>query len=200
MTKNLSLFVLALLVSAFLIWEYKVNLIVWALPKVMNVVNPIQENIPTTWSMGPEEAVDRDDARPNIILILADDMGYNDVSLHNGGAADGTLLTPHIDSLATSGVWFAEGYAANATCAPSRAAIMTGRYPTRFGFEFTPVPDYGRLVVQWLVEEDDDILKTKIDKTIANNLPDFMDQGMPSDQITIAELLKDAGYYTAHIG
>ena len=61
MTKNLSLFVLALLVSAFLIWEYKVNLIVWALPKVMNVVNPIQENIPTTWSMGPEEAGDRDD-------------------------------------------------------------------------------------------------------------------------------------------
>ncbi|GIR07595.1 MAG: hypothetical protein CM15mP17_15510 [Gammaproteobacteria bacterium] len=52
MTKNLSLFVLALLVSAFLIWEYKVNLIVWALPKVMNVVNPIQENIPTTWSWG----------------------------------------------------------------------------------------------------------------------------------------------------
>ena len=115
MTKNLSLFVLALLVSAFLIWEYKVNLIVWALPKVMNVVNPIQENIPTTWSIGPEESLDRDDTRPNIILILADDMGYNDVSLHNGGAGDGTLLTPHIDSLATSGVWFAEGYAANAT-------------------------------------------------------------------------------------
>ena len=77
MTKNLSLFVLALLVSVFLVWEYKVNLIVWALPKVMNVVNPIQENIPTTWSMGPEEVLDRDDARPNIILILADDMGYN---------------------------------------------------------------------------------------------------------------------------
>ena len=55
MTKNLSLFVLALLVSAFLIWEYKVDLIVWALPKVMNVVNPIQENIPTTWSIGPGE-------------------------------------------------------------------------------------------------------------------------------------------------
>ena len=200
MTKNLSIFVLALLVSVFLIWEYKVHLIVWALPKVMNIVNPIQENIPTTWSLGPEEVLDRDDARPNIILILADDMGYNDVSLHNGGAADGTLLTPHIDALAKNGVWFAEGYAANATCAPSRAAIMTGRYPTRFGFEFTPVPDYGRLVVQWLAEEDDDTLKTKIDKTIANNLPDFMDQGMPSDQITIAEILKGAGYYTAHIG
>ena len=43
MTKNLTLFLLAFLVSAFLIWEYKVNLIVWALPKVMNVVNPIQK-------------------------------------------------------------------------------------------------------------------------------------------------------------
>ena len=73
MAKNLSLFVLALLVSAFLIWEYKVNLIVWALPKVMNVVNPIQENIPTTWSIGPEEVLDKDNTRPNICLLYTSD-------------------------------------------------------------------------------------------------------------------------------
>ena len=48
-----------------------------------------------------------------------------------------TLRTPYIDSLAKSGIWFSRGYAANATCAPSRASIMTGKYPTRFGFEFT---------------------------------------------------------------
>ena len=127
-------------------------------------------------------------------------MGYNDVSLHNGGAADGTLITPNIDSLAQSGVWFKKGYAANATCAPSRAAIMTGRYPTRFGFEFTPVPDAGRIIVNWLAEEDENFLRAKIDNEVARNLPTFLDQGMPSDQITIAEMLKGAGYYTAHIG
>ena len=200
MIKKVSYLLSILLVSGFLIWEYKVNIIVWTLPKVMNFVNPIQENIPTNWTEGPSEKLDIKDSRPNIILILADDMGYNDISLHNGGAADGSLQTPHIDSLATNGVWFSKGYAANATCAPSRASIMTGRYATRFGFEFTPVPDAGRTVLTWLAEEDDSKLRSRIDKDLAMNLPPFLDQGMPSEQVTIAEILKDAGYYTAHIG
>ena len=200
MVIKLSYFLVILVFSGFLIWEYKVNVLVWALPKVMNFANPIQENIPTNWTEGPIEISDKNNSRPNIILILADDMGYNDISLHNGGAADGSLQTPHIDSLAKNGIWFSRGYAANATCAPSRASIMTGRYPTRFGFEFTPVPDVGRTVLTWLAEEDDSALKARIDKELAMNLPPFMDQGMPSEQITIAEVLKGAGYYTAHIG
>ena len=200
MRKKLTYFLPVLLISGFLIWEYKVNLIIWTLPKVMNLVNPIQENIPTNWSEGPFEISDKNDSRPNIILILADDMGYNDISLHNGGAADGSLQTPHIDSLADSGIWFSRGYAANATCAPSRASIMTGKYSTRFGFEFTPVPDAGRTVLNWLIEEDDSTLRGRIDKEVSSILPPFMEQGMPTEQITIAEILKDEGYYTAHIG
>ena len=200
MLKKVSYFFLLILISGFLLWEFKVNIIIWALPTVVNFINPVQDNIPTKWPEGPLERLDQNDPRPNIILILADDMGYNDISLHNGGAADGTLKTPHIDSLAKNGVWFNKGYAANATCAPSRASIMTGRYATRFGFEFTPVPDLGQLVVRWLAEEDDDDLRARIDNEIARNLPSFMDQGMPSDQITIAEILKSQGYYTAHIG
>ena len=200
MIKKASYFFLTILIAGFLLWEFKVNLIIWALPTVVNFINPVQDNIPTNWPEGPLERLDQNDSRPNIILILADDMGYNDISLHNGGAADGTLKTPHIDSLAKNGVWFTKGYAANATCAPSRASIMTGRYATRFGFEFTPVPDLGQLVVRWLAEEDDDDLRARIDNEIARNLPSFMDQGMPSDQITIAEILKLQGYYTAHIG
>ena len=200
MLKKVSYFFLTILISGFLLWEFKVNIIIWALPTVVNFINPVQDNIPTKWPEGPLERLDQNDPRPNIILILADDMGYNDISLHNGGAADGTLETPHIDSLAKNGVWFNKGYAANATCAPSRASIMTGRYATRFGFEFTPVPDLGQLVVRWLAEEDDDMLRARIDNEIARNLPSFMDQGMPSDQITIAEMLKTQGYYTAHIG
>ena len=200
MLKKVHYFFLTILISGFLLWEFKVNIIIWALPTVANFINPVQDNIPTKWSEGPSERLNQTDSRPNIILILADDMGYNDISLHNGGAADGTLETPHIDSLAKSGVWFNKGYAANATCAPSRASIMTGRYATRFGFEFTPVPDLGQLVIRWLAEEDDDNLRARIDNEIARNLPSFMDQGMPSDQITIAEILKTQGYYTAHIG
>ena len=200
MLKKVSYFFLTVLISGFLLWEFKVNIIIWALPTVANFINPVQDNIPTKWSEGPSERLNQNDSRPNIILILSDDMGYNDISLHNGGAADGTLETPHIDSLAKNGVWFNKGYAANATCAPSRASIMTGRYATRFGFEFTPVPDLGQLVIRWLAEEDDGKLRARIDNEIARNLPSFMDQGMPSDQITIAEILKTQGYYTAHIG
>jgi arylsulfatase A-like enzyme len=200
MIKKASYFFLTILIAGFLLWQFKVNIIIWALPTVVNFINPVQDNIPTNWPEGPLERLDQNDSRPNIILILADDMGYNDISLHNGGSADGTLKTPHIDSLAKNGVWFNKGYAANATCAPSRASIMTGRYATRFGFEFTPVPDLGQLVVRWLAEEDDDDLRARIDNEIARNLPSFMDQGMPSDQITIAEILKSQGYYTAHIG
>ncbi len=95
---------LIILVSGLLLWEYKVNVIVWMMPKVMNLINPVQENIPTSWAEGPSQNLNIDDTRPNIILILADDMGYNDISLHNGGAADGTLQNPHINSLAESGI------------------------------------------------------------------------------------------------
>ena len=196
MIKKLSYFLPILLISGLLVWEYKVNILLWSIPKITNT--PVQENIPTSWSEGPE--IVSQDNRPNIILILADDMGYNDISLHNGGAADGSLMTPHIDSLANSGIFFSRGYAANATCAPSRASIMTGRYSTRFGFEFTPIPEVGRMILNWLREEDDSELKARIDREVATNLPPFMEQGMPTEQITIAEVLRDAGYYTAHIG
>lgn len=196
MTKKLTVTIMVIIISSFLAWQYKVNILIWAIPKISNAT--VQENIPTNWSKGPETP-SKDD-RPNIILILADDMGYNDISIHNGGAADGTLQTKNIDALAKSGILFTRGYAANATCAPSRASIMTGKYPTRFGYEFTPIPTLGRMVINWLAEEDDSELKTRIDREVVSNIPSFMEQGMPTEQITIAELLRDAGYYTAHIG
>ena len=77
-------------------------------------------------------------------LILADDLGFNDITVNGGGVADGAVPTPNIDAIAHEGVSFAQGYAGDATCAPSRAAIMTGRFATRFGFEFTPAPVHSR--------------------------------------------------------
>jgi len=198
MAKKLMVSFMVLIFSGFVAWEYKVNILIWSLPKLASITMPVSENIPTSWTKGPE--IPSGDDRPNIILVLADDMGYNDISAHNGGAGDGTLQTKNIDALAKSGMLFSRGYAANATCAPSRASIMTGKYPTRFGYEFTPVPASGRLIMQWLAEEDDPVLRQRIDNKVASKLPPYFEQGMPTEQKTIAEVLSDAGYYTAHIG
>ena len=99
--------------------------------------DPIGPNHPVAWQQGPETPP-AGKRPPNIVLILADDLGYNDITLNGGGVAGGVVPTPNINSIAADGVDLTQGYAGNATCAPSRAAIMTGRYATRFGFEFTP--------------------------------------------------------------
>jgi len=66
---------------------------------------------------------------PNILLILADDHGYGDVSVHNGPH----VQTPHIDRIAEDGIRFTQFYANSSVCSPSRASLMTGRYPDRVG-------------------------------------------------------------------
>jgi arylsulfatase A-like enzyme len=72
--------------------------------------------------------------KPNILLIVADDMGYGDVGFH--GCKD--IPTPNLDALAASGVRFSNGYVSGPYCSPSRAGLMTGRYQQRFGHEFNP--------------------------------------------------------------
>ncbi len=72
--------------------------------------------------------------RPNIVLILADDLGYGDI-----GAFGGEIIqTPHIDRLAETGVRFTQGYVSHPVCSPSRAGLITGRYQQRHGWEFNP--------------------------------------------------------------
>ena len=113
--------------------------------------DPIGPPRPVVWETGPAPAALRGERPlPNIVVIVADDLGYNDLSFGGGGVAGGAVPTPRIDSIAKDGVEFTRGYAGNATCAPSRAAILTGRYPTRFGFEFTPAPKaFMRLIAHW---------------------------------------------------
>jgi arylsulfatase A-like enzyme len=72
--------------------------------------------------------------KPNIIIILADDMGYADVGFH--GCKD--IPTPNLDALAKRGVRFTSGYVSGPYCSPTRAGLLTGRYQNRFGHEFNP--------------------------------------------------------------
>jgi arylsulfatase A-like enzyme len=74
--------------------------------------------------------------KPNILLILADDLGYADIGVH--GCPD--VPTPHIDSLARNGVRFTNGYVSGPYCSPTRAGLLTGRYQQRYGHEFNPGP------------------------------------------------------------
>lgn len=75
--------------------------------------------------------------RPNIVLILADDLGYGGI----GCQGDQEIPTPHIDALAATGVRMTNGYVTCPVCAPTRAGLMTGRYQQRFGFETNPGPE-----------------------------------------------------------
>ena len=152
-----------------------------------------------SWQQGPAHAVAGARRQPNIVVILADDLGFNDISFYGGGIAGGSVPTPHIDSLARDGVQFPAGYAGNATCSPSRAAIMTGRYATRFGFEFTPTPvEFSRLVGSFKSPgaPRGGIYHAERE----SGMPRYEDQGLPVSEITIAKVLKGAGYHTAHLG
>ena len=192
---KVKLFFIFLFFSFLSLWIFKREIGLALLPIAININNPVAENQEIDW---PIAGSDLKEDKPNIILILADDLGFNDVSYYNGGAADGSLLTPHIDSLAKEGVAFLNGYAASPVCSPSRAAIMTGRYSSRYGFEFTPYPAQAAKIMNLLREDGElgtinleDVQWDEVGLTVG---------GLPNEEITIAEMLKENGYYTAHIG
>ena len=103
----------------------------------------------------------------NILLIVADDMGYADLGVH--GSRD--VLTPNIDALAAGGIRFTDGYVTGPYCSPTRAGLLTGRYPQRFGHEFN-----------------------------VNVGPAFEGLGLPLTERTLADRLREAGYSTALFG
>ena len=106
--------------------------------------------------------------RPNILFIVADDLGYGEPGCYGGT----DIPTPHLDALAAGGVRFTHGYVTAAFCAASRAALLTGRYQTRFGFEFNPIG-------------------------AKNAAPGI---GLPAGEKTVADHLRATGYATALVG
>ncbi|GAA6152235.1 sulfatase family protein [Pseudoteredinibacter isoporae] len=102
---------------------------------------------------------------PNVIVILTDDLGYGDLGSYGNEVID----TPNLDQMANEGVRFTNAYASASNCTPSRAGLLTGRYPIRSG-----------MAHQVLFVNDT--------------------HGLPLEEITIAEMLKESGYQTAIIG
>ena len=106
--------------------------------------------------------------RPNVVFIVADDLGYGELGCYGGR----DIPTPQLDALAAGGVRFTNGYVTAPFCAASRAALLTGRYQTRFGFEFNPIG-------------------------AKNAAPGI---GLPVAEKTVADHLRDTGYATALVG
>lgn len=167
------------------------------------IIDPIGAPRPVRWDPGPDTPAAPPARRPpNIVVIVADDLGYNDLTWAGGGVAGGAVATPNIDSIARDGVQFTAGYANNATCAPSRAAILTGRYPSRFGFEFTPAPKiFMRLVAARMQSEAGGTLHPAIyHREREAAVPPLDAEGVPPEEITLAELLRGRGYHTLGLG
>jgi arylsulfatase A-like enzyme len=82
--------------------------------------------------LGPWAAAAERSGKPNVLILLADDLGYGEL----GCQGNSEIPTPHIDSIAKNGIRFTQGYVSGPYCSPTRAGLMTGRYQTRFGHEF----------------------------------------------------------------
>lgn len=191
---------LIIIAGVFVAWLNRGEVLLKIVKMSGNDVAPNQEIV---WDRGPETAGQSpDDRPPNIILIVLDDVGINDLSTLGGGVADGRVPTPNIDALAFDGARFQQAYAGNGTCAPSRAMLMTGRYPTRTGFEFTPTPPGMSYLLPILSSNSvpEGFPRTEFNQANSEIAPDYNNQGLPGEEVTVAEILKGQGYHNVHIG
>ena len=186
-----------LALAAVLAWTFRTDLLL-TLVELRAARDAVGPPRPVDWQAGTAQPRD---GRPNIVFILLDDLGINDLSTFGGGVAGGRVPTPSIDRLAAEGALFTQAYAGTASCAPSRAMLLTGRYPTRTGFEFTPTPDgMGRAVSLIANSSDSGMPPVRYDAEAAASQPPYEAMGLPASEVTLAEMLKARGYYTAHIG
>jgi len=114
--------------------------------------------------------------RPNIVFIVADDLGWSDLTAYGSSFHE----TPNLDRLAAQGVRFTQAYAASNVCSPTRASLLTGRYPARIG------------ITDWLPGRS----SQPRDRLLAPALPGHL----ALEEVTFAEVLRAAGYRTASIG
>lgn len=193
--KRLSMAGLVIALVVGLAYAFRIELALAAISVLSEQRTPVGPHQVVDWEKGPSAPIPGR-RKPNIVLIVADDLGWNDLTFNGGGVAGGSVPTPSIDSIAADGVSFTNGYAGQGTCAPSRAMMMTGRYASRFGFEFTPTPAGMSTALGMMTAGRE---PRSIPYEDPRTIP-YDQMGLPASEITIAELLKDHGYYTAHIG
>jgi arylsulfatase A-like enzyme len=129
--------------------------------------------------------------RPNVVLINIDDLGWRDV----GCFGSTRHATPNIDALCSQGVKFTNAYSAAAVCSPARAALLTGRHPSRNGVTDWIRPPGGRPKAR--VVRDGIEYQDEPERLLLVPPPP---RALPLEEITLAETLSEAGYATAHIG
>lgn len=155
--------------------------------------NKIAEKKEYLNSIHPDSSV-----KPNIVIIMADDLGKTDISLYGTPP----IQTPNIDSIGLKGMTFSEGYISSPICAPSRAGMLTGRYQQRFGFEYQPHDRYPKNRIEMFVYKH--FIATGdwlvADQTIFPRFEDILKNGMPPSEIMLAEILKPKGYRTGIVG
>ena len=169
----------------------------YKMPKyISNLKNPTIENVTIEWENGPKN---RSISKPNIIVVLVDDLGFNQISSYGGGMSNGNFKTPNIDNLANDGVLCTNGYSSSPICSPSRASLLTGRFATRFGYEFTPTTSSMMKAISLFSKKNevaDGIYYNKREE----NIIDIEQMGLPQSEKTISEMLKPEGYHNIHIG
>ena len=131
-------------------------------------------------------AVQAANSKPNILVIVGDDMGYSDIGVH--GCRD--IPTPNLDKLAVDGTRCTNGYVTGPYCSPTRAGLLTGRYQTRFGHEFNPGDGEKKAAGKGKKQAS------------ANAASDVSNQqvGLPVSQTTLADRLNAVGYSTGWVG
>ena len=198
--KVLKVTALVLVLLAAGIFAARKTILLHALGVMTDIQHPRNPPQDVAWQQGPAQAAQPVAQRPpNVIVILADDLGFNDVSTYGAGMRSWGAATPNIDSIAAEGVRFDNGYSGNAVCSPSRAQLLTGRYSSRFGFEYTPTPGNMAKVAPSLAQKDR-LHPVVIHPERAKDVADFNELGMPPSELTMAELLKAQGYHTIHLG
>src|SRR5688572_30709772 len=134
-------------------------------------------------------------SRPNIVVIVGDDMGYADIGIHGSDE----IPTPHLDALAADGVRCTSGYVSGPYCSPTRAGLLTGRYQTRFGHEFNPGGG-GRRRRQRAQGQAQQQGPRQRRRQAEGSGGQRQNIGLPTSETTIADRLKAAGYKTGLVG